>query len=82
MEKYIISVLFIFLIATLSVFVNKYREDPDESQKTKLYVLSVLLGVTILSGGYYIADEFYFQPQNRKELLRKFLQLSPEDVNL
>jgi hypothetical protein len=75
MEKYIVSVIFIVLIAITSNYINQHKDDKD---KTKVYILSSVLVVLLGAGGFYVYDEFYRQPMYRKELLAQFLRISPE----
>lgn len=77
MEKYVVSALFVVLIAVTSSFINKFKD--NEKEKTRFYFLITLLVLLLGAGGYYAYDEFYLQPKLRKELLAQFLQIFPEE---
>lgn len=77
MEKYIVPSLFVGLVILLAVLVDQSRQ---KKQETRVAVLSILLAITILYGGYHSYDTFYLKPQMNRALLAEFLQIPVSEL--
>lgn len=77
MEKYIVSVAFVVLIILVSVYIDKYKDEKEDTNK--YYMLVLMLLILLLGGGYYVYDQFFIQPAEQKKILSQFLQIPDYD---